>query len=317
MVRKAALLIGINYKGTQSELNGCINDVKVMRKLLMKKYGYRSRQIKMLTDDSRYTRNKPYKSNIIRELRRLARKTTRYRYREVWLHYSGHGSFVYDTSGDEKDNRDEVMVPLDYEKRGFLKDDYLHRIFAKRISRRSKCISLFDCCYSGTILDLKYRNINGQKKIVENQKSGVRGNIMMISGCRDDQVSYDVYNLNNSKKYNGAMTASFTSSLKKHNYNISCFDLMKEMRSYLEKEKIPQVPQFTSSQPITEEMKFSSGAKKRGEKSYMVMSSGASVTKSTKSTTSTKINKTKRRSTKAKTKTKRRSTKTKTKRKHQ
>ena len=37
---KFALLIGINYKGTSNELNGCINDVMNMRDVLIKHFGY-------------------------------------------------------------------------------------------------------------------------------------------------------------------------------------------------------------------------------------------------------------------------------------
>ena len=32
---------------------------------------------------------------------------------KFWIHYSGHGYRVYDYSGDELDNYDEVIIPLD------------------------------------------------------------------------------------------------------------------------------------------------------------------------------------------------------------
>ena len=67
---KKALLIGINYVGTENELNGCINDVKNMKTMLIDKLGYKSQNITMLTDE---TTKKPTKSNI---LKRVGKKTS-------------------------------------------------------------------------------------------------------------------------------------------------------------------------------------------------------------------------------------------------
>lgn len=39
------------------------------------------------------------------------------------MHYSGHGGSVMDKSGDEEDNKDETMIPVDYMKSGQIKDD--------------------------------------------------------------------------------------------------------------------------------------------------------------------------------------------------
>jgi len=42
---------------------------------------------------------------------------------EIFVHYSGHGAYITDHSGDEDDNRDEVLVPLDHRRSGYIKDD--------------------------------------------------------------------------------------------------------------------------------------------------------------------------------------------------
>ena len=39
-MNKAALLIGINYKNTNHELNGCINDVKDVKQVLISQYSF-------------------------------------------------------------------------------------------------------------------------------------------------------------------------------------------------------------------------------------------------------------------------------------
>lgn len=41
----------------------------------------------------------------------------------LFMHYSGHGGSVKDHTGDEEDNKDETMVPVDYAKSGQIKDD--------------------------------------------------------------------------------------------------------------------------------------------------------------------------------------------------
>ena len=50
--RRKALLIGINYFGTNNELRGCINDVHNMRELLISQ-GFDKSNMVILTDDQR------------------------------------------------------------------------------------------------------------------------------------------------------------------------------------------------------------------------------------------------------------------------
>ena len=115
MSKKKALLIGINYKGTSGQLNGCINDVNDIRNLLISKFKYSSSDIIVLTDD---TPKKPTGINIMNELGKLVIKAYHNQLDEIWIHYSGHGSYVRDRNQDEKDGRDEVLVPIDYKKMG-------------------------------------------------------------------------------------------------------------------------------------------------------------------------------------------------------
>jgi hypothetical protein len=44
----------------------------------------------------------------------------------LFFHYSGHGSQVRDSNGDEADGYDEVIFPLDYAQTGTIIDDELH-----------------------------------------------------------------------------------------------------------------------------------------------------------------------------------------------
>ena len=47
--KKVALLVGINYQGSESELNGCENDVESTKEVLVNHYGFKEENIRLLT----------------------------------------------------------------------------------------------------------------------------------------------------------------------------------------------------------------------------------------------------------------------------
>lgn len=240
---KLALLIGINYKDTSSELNGCINDVMNMKKYLIDNCDYTEENIKILTDE---TEQKPTAINILREIGQLIISAYYNRANQLFIHYSGHGTYVMDKNGDEKDNRDEALVPLDYETSGVITDDLLHDYFSY-LPVGCDCICLFDCCHSGTLLDLKYRYVKEDENEIENANSTISGNVIMISGCRDEQTSADAFM---DGKWAGAMTTSFLDAMKKYNNNVTCFHLLNSMRKYLETRGYEQYPQICASKKL-------------------------------------------------------------------
>jgi len=245
--KKMALLIGINYRGTTDELNGCINDVNNVRDMLINEFNYEKENITMLTDDSKI---KPTSMNILRALSKMVILAYHNKCDELFIHYSGHGTYVNDMNKDEDDGKDEALVPLDYEKNGVITDDLLHEYLAY-LPKECKCICLFDCCHSGTILDLPYRYIGIEDSIIENENAMIKSNIIMISGCRDKETSADAYILSEYRgEYAGAMTNAFLETLKEYDYSCTCFHLLKGMRVYLKKNKYEQIPQMCSAKQI-------------------------------------------------------------------
>jgi metacaspase-1 len=243
---KLALLIGINYRGTSSELSGCINDVNNIKKVLIDVFKYQEEDIIMMTDD---TELKPTLANIEDQIIKLVKRTNSEHVKELWVSYSGHGSYVVDHSGDEDDKRDECLVPLDYMESGMLMDDALNTAL-RYMNEETKTIVVIDACHSETMLDLKYRYVSGVKSVVENKNCKVENNCIMISGCKDKQTSADAFNINNSQVYSGAMTSALLSTLDKFNYTISCWRLLKEMRRFLKSREFKQVPQICSTTAI-------------------------------------------------------------------
>ncbi len=88
----------------------------------------------------------------------------------VFLHYSGHGGRVRDTSGDEDDGFDETLIPVDFQRAGQIVDDDLRDQLVKAMPRDVLVTSLMDCCHSGTVLDLPYRfTADGDVMVRENE----------------------------------------------------------------------------------------------------------------------------------------------------
>lgn len=123
---KKALLIGINYINSPNQLYGCINDVINMRNMLIDAYGYDSNNITVLRE---YTNNLPTRANIINNITSIVSQSGNLK--ELWIHYSGHGSQIGDRNNDETDGLDEIIVPLDYQDSGFITDDVIFNIMKK------------------------------------------------------------------------------------------------------------------------------------------------------------------------------------------
>jgi hypothetical protein len=245
---KRALLIGINYDNDASlKLNGCVNDVFAMSNMLIDVYGYSKTNITIMHDGAA-PNLLPNRANILRELSSIIANSASAS--EIWVHYSGHGTYVRDTNGDEADGRDEAIVPSDVYVNGVITDDQLLTIFSQ-----SKCLTylMFDCCHSGSVCDLQWRfeyvpatrnyiRYNESKRVLSNQ------NIVMISGCRDNQTSADAYNIE-TKMAMGAMTNALIDSIRANNYNATLLKIYADMCGWLKNKGHTQFPCLSSSNP--------------------------------------------------------------------
>jgi hypothetical protein len=222
---KKSLLIGINYENSPHQLSGCINDVQAMKYFLLNNADYSPDSMTILTDHSIL---KPTRDNIERQMKALIANSTKGDI--LYLHYSGHGSKIRDNSGDEKDGNDEVIVPLDYLTASIITDDWIHSEILQKVPEGVFLFCTFDCCNSGSIGDLKYAwNYNGECKTNARSYNSIewsnkftfevesklecKGNIIVFSGCKDDQTSADVFENNTA---GGAFTNVFIQFVKSH-----------------------------------------------------------------------------------------------------
>lgn len=149
---RRAVMIGINYVGDDGELRGCHNDVLNMKNYIMDVHGFEEDNIMILMDDGEHI--EPTLENMVAAYRQVVAESEDGD--AIFLHYSGHGTKVRDTSGDEEDGYDEALVPVDFNEAGLLLDDDLFDILIEPLAEGVHMVSLMDCCHSGTILDLPY-----------------------------------------------------------------------------------------------------------------------------------------------------------------
>jgi hypothetical protein len=136
---KTALCIGINnYPGTQMDLQGCVNDANDWAETL----GARGYQVERLLDSQATLA--AMRAGFQRFIGGAAKGDT------VVLTYSGHGTYVLDTDGDEIDGLDEALCPWDITSNGALVDDEIHEIFASR-KAGVRLVLISDSCHSGTV----------------------------------------------------------------------------------------------------------------------------------------------------------------------
>ena len=138
-----ALLIGIsNYESNLPPLAGSRNDVLLIRKLLVHKYGFERANIGVMVDEQA-TRARIFAA--IRDLAEIAGPDD-----IVLIHYSGHGSQAPDTNGDEPDGLDETILPYDSRMPGIpdITDDELNTLIGG--FRSESVVVILDSCHSGT-----------------------------------------------------------------------------------------------------------------------------------------------------------------------
>ena len=236
--KQTAFLVGINYTGTINELYGCINDTKNVQDLLKNKYNFTN--ITLLNDE---TPEKPTKQNILNGLQTLLKNTESGD--TAFFMFSGHGTRTADLNGDEKDGQDEIILPID----GItldtcILDDELNKIIRNTLKPGAKLVALFDSCFSGTVLDLRYTY--GYPDNTNELETA--GDVYMISGCTDQQTSADtVAPVNGKTMASGAMTYAFLTMIKE---TAIMGDLVTKMQTFLKDNGYSQKPLLSSGKNV-------------------------------------------------------------------
>ena len=239
MSTKLALLIGANYSGA-NQLYGCIFDIIQMKSVLLDVYGFQPSEIITLRDDD--PSHMPTKARIMQELAALVQSKVQ----TVFIQYSGHGTNITDMNKDEKDGVDECIVPCDYAKSGIISDDELNAALKGLVSTG---LAVFDCCRSGTILDLPYETVNATSTAV------TKGGLYCFAGCLDSQLASETF-ADVPGLPQGAMTAAFITVLRKLKFFPTVSVLFNSLKQELKGNGFDQIPQLTSNIEVTQATPF-------------------------------------------------------------
>jgi hypothetical protein len=151
MAEQRALLVGVGeYQRSDLNLPGIDLDIERMVDTL-KVMGFEENQIRTLADSSATA------ANVTAEFESWLTDGVGKDDRVVF-YFSGHGSFIPDTNGDEADNVDEVLVTHDvqtvsengrYSLTGVVTDDRIAEMIAGTASEN--ILVIVDSCHSGTM----------------------------------------------------------------------------------------------------------------------------------------------------------------------
>lgn len=267
MGNKRALIVGINYPGTSSELKGCVNDANNMEQLLRTQFGFKE-IIKLLDNDATT-------ASILSELQWLVKGATPGD--TLVFHYSGHGSQVYDRSGDEGDRFDEIICPIDLDWRDKVITDDQMKVIFDTVPAGVNLTVILDCCHSGSGLDQANafqplgvgearsftdggRYLAPPQEILDQisaaqmlpkprsvQSRSVNSTAMLITGCQAHQTSADAY-IDGS--FQGAATYSLITSLKKASHKMSYRNLVIAMNDFMARFGYTQRPELNGPESL-------------------------------------------------------------------
>ncbi|KAF9432596.1 Ca(2+)-dependent cysteine protease [Entomortierella beljakovae] len=283
--RKKALFVGINYFGQESELNGCIQDVHNIKKFIKKRFGFKEKNCFVLTDDQEDSARQPTRANIIKAMKWLVR--------DAQPNDSGHGGQEEDEDEDEDDGHDENIVPVDADDAGIIDDDTMHYYLVKPLPAGCRLTVIFDCCHSGSGLDLPYvySSTGRIKDTQQDLNSGLKRLNDAVNRGDHASMKRHLKELNNKMKKTkivdkslkassadcimfsgctdsqtsedsyidgfgktGAMTYSFIKSFEQHPH-LSYLQLLNSIRDILQHD-YEQKPQLSSSHPVDLHLAF-------------------------------------------------------------
>ncbi len=254
--KKLALLVGIDdyLSDKVSDLGGCVNDVMDMKQLLISKFDFDNKDIRILKDKQATHKGivKAFQDHLIKKAEKDA---------IVVFHYSGHGSQMIDAlgdKGDENDGYDETIVPYDSRTQDIfdISDDELNGLFTMLTDKTDNVTFILDSCHSGTgtrglgrvrfvmpderipppaqDYALSTRSIDKTDERLENHK------YVLISGCRADELSYELRG-----KKRGALSYYLTKEIRNSGKaSLTYRDIMDQVKAMVTAENGTQHPQL-------------------------------------------------------------------------
>lgn len=254
--RRRALLIGINdYSASRlpilqrgmsdrawSNLDGTVNDVDIMRDLLITLYGFKRADILTLTDQQ------ATRDAILRALKQHLLATAQ-NGDVVFFYFSGHGSQVRNSRSNEIDQLDESLVPANSRCGAKdIRDKELLPFFNGILDRGARLTIVLDTCHSGSGargLDggLRYRAIKPDLRDVADPSIGLRPEqrgALILSAAQDFDLAFEM--LAERGTIRGAFTWALARALRDAEGGEPASDTFLRARARLHAERPAQDP---------------------------------------------------------------------------
>ncbi len=211
MNAKRALLIGIDSYEHVKHLKGCVNDVQLMRSVLVDTFGFPEAQITLLAN------KQATRKAMLGAFDALIDATGPDDI--VVIHYAGHGSQMRDREGDEPSGFDSTLMPWDTARAPVgenrdISDDEIHLKLKALAAKTEFTTIIVDACHSGTItrdafggetrsVEPDLRPISelptspippGPQTLTRSAASGwmpADDSYVLIAGCRDGEESME------------------------------------------------------------------------------------------------------------------------------
>jgi hypothetical protein len=265
MPARRALLVGINAYPHVPPLNGCVNDVHLMREVLVEQFGFPPDHIALLAD-AEATRDR-----ILAAFDALVSATGADDI--VVFHFAGHGSQIADREGDEPSGFDSTLVPFDAMRPvgdvPDITDDEIHLRLEQLAEKTSFTTVIVDACHSGTVTRDDFgergRSIDADTRtaselpaspIPEERRRRSRAlgpsgwmpltdKYVLIAGCRDEEQSYEYRpREGRGKVAHGALTYFLCQQLRRATPGVSYRDVFEHAAALVNAENDLQHPQM-------------------------------------------------------------------------
>jgi caspase domain-containing protein len=263
-----ALLIGIdtypNFE-CRRQLGGCVNDIRIMKDALVRRFGFQEDRISVLTN------LEATRDAILAAFDDLVQRVGENE--SVVVHYSGHGSQKPDgPEKDEADGYDETLVPCDsgrlpdHENRD-ITDDEIHAWLQRLMVRTPYITLIFDCCNSGTILrEGKVRGLPREERQPGDWVPPVRGRtvyrdtqmgsknwlrsgegekLVLFAACRSTEFANEILVGESPQVPHGALTYFLVQELMSPRFKgATCTEVFERLRPRLKRKCKDQNPQL-------------------------------------------------------------------------
>ena len=174
----------------------------------------------------------------------------------IFLHYSGHGGLTIDRDMDEASGFDSCIFPISPQGQvEFIIDDELRRAISA-VPAGCTVTAVFDCCHSGTCLDLRYTMCpanagasgasaaaNSTAVVVTEDRRHAKtaAQVFCLSGCTDQQTAADTVDA--AGMPSGALTNALLAALETKSTKIT--RLICAVREGLREAGYPQTAQMS------------------------------------------------------------------------